>query len=120
MYVTDSQDSLGSVRVLQVYRRSRLTTSINSTHPMKIAYLGSKGLPSKSGTERVLEAIVLRLASQHELTIYCDSQYTPSNYHVPGVRLIRIPSIPGKHLRATVLFLLSAIHALLFGRYDLK
>lgn len=84
---------------------------------MKIAYLGSKGLPSKSGTERVVEAIVSRLSDKHEITIYCDSRYTPKGTKVDGIHLIRISTIKGKYIQATSLFLLSALHAL-FTRYD--
>lgn len=85
---------------------------------MKVAYIGSKGLPSKSGTERVVEALVARLSARHDITVYCDSRYTPKRTKVPGVRLIRMPTLKGKHAQPVSLFLLSALHALL-GRYDL-
>ncbi len=85
---------------------------------MRIAYLGSKGLPSKSGTERVVEAIVHRLSGRHTITVYCDSRYTPKGTQVDGVRLIRIPTFNGKYTRPVSLFLLSALHAL-FSQYDL-
>jgi glycosyltransferase involved in cell wall biosynthesis len=85
---------------------------------MRIAYLGSKGLPSKSGTERVVEAIVTRLSGKHEITVYCDARYTPQETKVAGVHLIRIATIKGKHIQATYLFFISALHVL-FCRYDL-
>jgi glycosyltransferase involved in cell wall biosynthesis len=85
---------------------------------MRIAYLGCKGLPSKSGTERVVEAIVSRLTGKHEITVYCDSRYTPKGTKVDGIHLIRIPTIKGKYTQATSLFFLSALHAL-FSRYDI-
>ena len=85
---------------------------------MRIAYLGSKGLPSKSGTERVVEAIVTRLSGKHEITVYCDSRYTPAETKVAGVHLIRIATIKGKHIQAPYLFFISVLHAL-FCRYDL-
>ncbi len=84
---------------------------------MKIAYLGSKGLPSKSGTERVVEAIVRHFTGTHEITVYCDSRYTPTGTKLDGVRLIRIPTPKGKHIQAASLFIMSALHAL-FSRYD--
>jgi glycosyltransferase involved in cell wall biosynthesis len=86
---------------------------------MRIAYLGIKGLPSKGGTERVVEAIVKRLVGKHDITIYCDSKYTPKGIIIPGVRLIRVPSIPGKYTHPTLLFILYAFHAVFFGNYDL-
>jgi glycosyltransferase involved in cell wall biosynthesis len=85
---------------------------------MRIAYLGSKGLPSRSGTERVVEAIVTRLSGKHQITVYCDARYTPPGTNVDGAHLIRIATIKGKHIQATYLFFVSAIHAL-FCRYDL-
>ncbi|MEZ4620954.1 MAG: glycosyltransferase family 4 protein [Caldilineaceae bacterium] len=36
-----------------------------------------------------------------------------------GVELVRIPTLPGKHLHATSLFLFAALHALFFGNYAL-
>ena len=86
---------------------------------MRIAYLGIKGLPSKGGAERVVEAIVQRLAGQHELTVYCNSRYTPPDAKVSGLRLIRIPTLPGKHLQPILYFVFSALHALFKGDYDL-
>jgi len=86
---------------------------------MKIAYLGIKGLPSKSGAERVAEAIIQRLANKARLTVYCDRRYTPASTHIPGVRLVRLATLPGKHLRALSLFAMSALHALVKGDYDL-
>jgi glycosyltransferase involved in cell wall biosynthesis len=84
---------------------------------MRIAYLGCKGIPSKSGTERVVEAIASRLTGNHEITVYCDSRYTPKGTKVDGIHLIRISTVKGKHAQATSLFILSALHALL-KRYE--
>jgi glycosyltransferase involved in cell wall biosynthesis len=87
---------------------------------MKIAYLGIKGLPSKAGADRVVEAIVSRLDKEkHELTVYCSSQMVASGTQMPGVRLIRIPVLKGKYLHAIFLFFLSALHALFFEDFDL-
>ncbi len=86
---------------------------------MKIAFIGIKGFPSKGGTERVIEAVLKHLVGRHEITVYCDDRYTPAGTHFEGVRLIRVPTLSGKHTRAASLFVLSALHALLFGNYDL-
>ncbi len=84
---------------------------------MKIAYLGSKGLPSKSGTERVVEAVVSRLSTRHEITVYCDSRYTPAGTCISGINLVRVHTPQGKHVQALFLFFASAVHAL-FKSYD--
>jgi glycosyltransferase involved in cell wall biosynthesis len=86
---------------------------------VKIAYMGVKGLPSKSGTERVIEAIINRLIVSHEITVYCDSTYTPKNTKIHGVRLIRIPTVfKGTYTKAPALDILSSLHAVFFGNYD--
>jgi glycosyltransferase involved in cell wall biosynthesis len=86
---------------------------------VRIAYIGIKGLPSKGGAERVVEAIVQRLARRHEITVYCSNRYTPPDAIIPGVRLIRLPCLPGKHTHMTSVDFLAAWHAVLYGKYDL-
>ncbi|MCL6582719.1 MAG: glycosyltransferase family 4 protein [bacterium] len=86
---------------------------------LKIAYLGIKGLPSKGGAERVVEPIVHALSSRQKLTVYCNSRYTPQGTKIGRVRLVRIPTLPGKYLQPVSFFILSALHALFKGNYDL-
>jgi len=87
---------------------------------LRVAYLGIKGLPSQAGADRVVEAIAKRmLAHDVQPTVYCDRIITPHNASIKGVRLIRLPAIPGKHLRSASLALFSALHAMLFGKYDI-
>ncbi|MEW5803135.1 MAG: glycosyltransferase family 4 protein [bacterium] len=86
---------------------------------MKIAYMGIKGLPSKGGAERVVEPIVQELANRQKVTVYCNFRYTPPDIQIPGVKLVRIPTLPGKYLQPVSLFVLSALHALSKGDYDL-
>jgi glycosyltransferase involved in cell wall biosynthesis len=85
----------------------------------KIAYIGIKGLPSKGGAERVVEAITERLKDKYKIFIYCNKRYTPNAYSSPGIELIRIPTLPGKYLQPLSLFFFSALHALLLGNFDL-
>lgn len=86
---------------------------------MKIAYLGVKGLPSKSGTERVLEAVVKRLSEKFDITVYCASDYTPPDTKHEGIKLIRIPTLKGRHLKPISLGILSTLHAIFLGNYDI-
>src|SRR5262245_31894957 len=85
---------------------------------MKIAYLGIKGLPSRYGADRVVEALVEQLAPDHELTVYCSARLTPPGTTVPGVRLVRVPALPGKFTHMTSVDFCAAWHAVLFGDYD--
>lgn len=85
---------------------------------LNIAYIGLKGLPSKGGVERVGEAVILSLKDRHRFTVYCSKSYTPKDTYYPGVRLVRLPCLAGKHLHPITLNLFAAIHAL-FASYDL-
>lgn len=87
---------------------------------MKVAYIGIKGLPARGGAERVVEAIVTRMP-ENGITpvVYCDKRYTPADTNVEDVKLIRISTLAGKHTRQISLNVLSALHAVLFGGYDL-
>ncbi|MCB0133139.1 MAG: glycosyltransferase, partial [Caldilineaceae bacterium] len=86
----------------------------------RIAFVGVKGLPSKAGADRVVEALVTRLDRERfEPVVYCSAAVVPAGTQLPGVRLVRIHALPGKHLHATSLFLFAALHALFLGRYDL-
>ena len=87
---------------------------------MKIAYLGIKGLPSKGGAERVVEAIAVRAANAgHPITVYCSKNYTPPETKIDKIQLIRIPTLKGKYLHMLSMNILSALHALVYGDYDL-
>lgn len=84
----------------------------------RIAYLGIKGLPSQAGADRVVEAIVQGVdKQQYQPVVYCSARVVPKGTTLPGIQLIRIHTLPGKHLHATSLFLFAALHCLFFGRY---
>lgn len=88
---------------------------------MKIALLGSRGIPaSYSGFETFYEQLALRLVQRgHEVTVYCRShhvKYPGKEYR--GIRLIHLPSIATKHLDTLSHTFLSLLHAL-FCNYDI-
>ena len=86
----------------------------------RIAYIGVKGIPSQAGADRVVEAVVRGLdKSKYEPIVYCSKQLVPPETAVPGITLIRLWALSGKHTHALSLFFISALHALIFGRYDL-
>jgi glycosyltransferase involved in cell wall biosynthesis len=88
--------------------------------PKNVAYLGLKGLPFPGGAESVTEGIVRHLdPERYHATVYCDSRIVPKDFSIPNVTLVHVPSLPGKHLRATTHFISSAVHALLHREYDL-
>lgn len=90
--------------------------------PKRIAYIGIKGLPSQAGVDRVVEAIVTYVDKANYIpVVYCSKRVVSPEVQAqyPGVDLKLMPTLPGKHLHATSLFLIAAIHALFWGTYDL-
>jgi glycosyltransferase involved in cell wall biosynthesis len=87
---------------------------------MKIAYIGQKGIPVKTGgVERYVEEVATRMvALGHEVFVYARNNYTDKNLtEYEGVKIIRLPSIPTKNLDAISHTFLATMHAL-FQDYD--
>jgi glycosyltransferase involved in cell wall biosynthesis len=84
---------------------------------MRIAHLGSKGMPSKGGTERVVEALAIRQAGRDHVTVYGSAGVCQSTMHA-GVRVIALRAPRAKHAGPAVLQLSAALHALTRARYD--
>jgi glycosyltransferase involved in cell wall biosynthesis len=88
---------------------------------MKIAILGSRGIPvSYGGFETLAEEISTRLVRRgHNVTVYCCAPYSKTDDRTyKGVKRIVLPSIRTKVLEKAVFALLSLIHAS-FKKYDL-
>jgi glycosyltransferase involved in cell wall biosynthesis len=85
---------------------------------MRIAHLGGKGLPSRGGTERVIEAIAVRQARSHDVTVYGSARVCSSGVY-EGVRVIALPVPRGKYLGPVWLDIAATIHALFSTRYDI-
>ncbi len=85
-----------------------------------IAVLGIKGLPSRGGGERVAEAIIkAAVAGGYEVTVYGKRSYCETASHSGTFRLVLVEDFRGKHLNPFLFGLLSVVHALLYGRYDM-
>jgi len=88
---------------------------------MRIAFIGIKGLPGTfSGVETHVHELGTRLVKRgHEVFAYVRPHYTPRDVHEDdGIKLIHRPTVPSKHLDASVHSFLSALHT--FGKpYDI-
>ena len=86
-----------------------------STPPLKIAILGTRGIPANyGGFETFAEELATRLVRRgHEVTVYCRRHYqdTPRSEH-RGVRLVVLPAIRHKYLDTVSHTALSVLHAL--------
>lgn len=82
---------------------------------MKIAFIGQKGIPAKSGgVEKHVEQIATRLAKEgHEVTAFVRAHYVDPNLHsFKGVRLVHTPGIVTKYLDAVTHTLTATLYAL--------
>jgi glycosyltransferase involved in cell wall biosynthesis len=70
---------------------------------MKIAFIGQKGIPTKTGgVERQVEDLALNLVkSGHEVFVYARASYNTEHLKEwNGVKIITVPSVPSKNLDA--------------------
>ena len=102
-----------------------MTTEGATRRPLKIALVGSRGIPARyGGYETFIEELGSRLAERgHEVVAYCRPRYTRREEKIyKGVRLVRLPTIPTKHLDTPIHTFVSSLHALLLTltrrRYD--
>ncbi len=87
---------------------------------MRIAMIGQKGVPATyGGIERHVEEIATRLGARgHEVSVYCRLYYTPPGATLPGVHVLRRPSIHTKHLDTVTHVMWSTLESLV-RRYDI-
>ncbi len=85
---------------------------MNSPH---VAVVGFRGVPATwGGIEHQCQEIYSRLASMgFRVTIYARSYYTPPHIrHYRGMRVVRLPTIAGKHTDAALHTFLALCHAI--------
>lgn len=88
---------------------------------MKIAFIGQKGIPARSGgVEKHVERLAVAMAAAgHDVVVYSREHYTGDtvrDFH--GVSRIFLPSIRTKHLDALSHTCIATVHAL-FQNYDI-
>lgn len=84
---------------------------------MRIVHVGSKGLPAKGGTERVVEAIAVRHARSHDVTVYGSSRACVTGWF-EGVRVVAVWVPPNKFLAPVWLDVASSLQVLWAGAAD--
>ncbi len=92
---------------------------MNQNKKPSIAFFGLKGLPSQGGTAAVGENIIRQLHHQYQFTVYATSSHAAQREPIPMVRQYIIKALPSRKLNIFYYNLMSALHALLFGNYDL-
>ena len=85
-----------------------------SARPLRVALIGSRGIPNRyGGYETLMEELARRLvAAGVEVTVYCRRHVTPPGLtEHAGARLVVLPTLRTKHLDTPVHTLLSCLHA---------
>jgi glycosyltransferase involved in cell wall biosynthesis len=84
----------------------------------KIAFYGIKYFPSRGGTSRVAENLILQLKDRFDITIYCYKS-EGAEHHMEGVKVVQFKPLAPGAIGAFIYFLVSALHLLLKGKADL-
>ncbi len=82
---------------------------------MKIAILGTRGIPARyGGFETLADQLAKRLVQrEHQVTVYCRKPFvTPNDDFDHRVRRIILPTISNKHLDTLFHTFLSVVHVL--------
>ena len=86
----------------------------------KIVVIGLKGLPAFGGAAAVGENIINQLSANFDFTVYSTSSHTElQTGRYNEARQIVFNRISHKKLNTLYYYILSAFHAVLFGKYDL-
>jgi glycosyltransferase involved in cell wall biosynthesis len=84
----------------------------------RIAFFGVKTFPSRGGTDRVAENLILQLRDQFDITVYCFKDAAAHN-HIQGVQVKQyrpwFPGAPGSF----IYFFFSALDLFFFNKVDL-
>lgn len=110
-----------SLFLYYVARDSLLGTPRPPSVKLRVAFLGSRGVPARySGFEVVVEELGSRLAARgFDVTVYNRfPRFEASESEYNGMRTITLPTIPTKSLETIVHTTISSIDAI-FRRYDL-
>src|SRR5690606_17510297 len=84
----------------------------------KIAFYGIKYFPSRGGTSRVAENLILQLRDRYDITIYCYTNEDAEN-HIEGVKVRQFKPRAKGAIGAFIYFFMTALHLLFKGDYDL-
>ncbi|MDD5643820.1 MAG: glycosyltransferase family 4 protein [bacterium] len=92
----------------------------NAKTEKHIAVIGIKGYPPRAGVDFVADEIIQSaLKNGFKVTVYGKRSCQNRDYKEENLKIVSIRDIKGKHLSAFSYGVFSALHALLFGRYDL-
>src|SRR3990170_4703268 len=86
---------------------------------MRIAFLGSEGVPYPNAFAKITEEIGARLVERgHEVLVYGRRRYVPEITPYRGMLRVAVPSWNSKHFDTITFSLLSTLHLMRSGWAD--
>ncbi len=85
----------------------------------KIGVIGLKGLPAFGGAAAVGENLIDQLKDKYDFTVYAVSSHTNVKGDYRGIRQFVIRKFPVEKLNVFYYYLVSALHAVIFGKYNI-
>ena len=83
-----------------------------------IAFFGIKYFPSKGGTSRVAENLILNMVNDYNITVYCYKNPLAEN-HITGVKTVQFKERKLGNLGVLFFFFQCFVHIRFRGKYDL-
>jgi len=85
----------------------------------RIAVIGLKGLPAFGGAAAVGENLINHLKEQYDFTVYATASHTEKKVYKNGFHQVIFRALPFKGLNTLYYYIISALHAVVYGNYDL-
>ena len=85
---------------------------------LSIAFFGIKYFPSKGGTSRVAENLIINLVKDYDITIYCYRDNLAKT-NIKGVKVVEFPQIKLGNLGVFLFYFLCYCHIRIKGKYDI-
>lgn len=84
----------------------------------KVVVFGVKSFPSRGGTDRVSENLILQLKDKFDITLYCYKDPLAQS-NIPGIKVVEFTPLLKGALGVFVYFFISSIHLLFEKNVDL-
>ena len=84
----------------------------------KVAFFGIKYFPSRGGTSRVAENLIVNLVDKYDVSIYCYKSKLAKT-HIPGVSVIELPDFKMGSFGVFVYYLFCYFHISFIANYDI-
>jgi hypothetical protein len=77
----------------------------------RIVFYGVKSFPSRGGTDRVAENLIIQLKDLYDITLYCYGDKLAQHY-IPGIKVVEFTPLLKGASGAFIYFFISAIYLL--------